>query len=120
MASININAGSLDCFDPSSPWYPVINMGTTYRGGSFNYYLNYDWNWATYQAVGQTPQVLLRYILDGGTSQSYGTLPLDATNFQITLPAHDTVILQFEFQVGGGGLCYQNINVPSSQIQTLP
>lgn len=117
MPNININAGEFKCQDPASPWYEVVNMGTIYRGNNYEYFLNYNWNSAIYDAIGMATDVLLRYILDGGTSQPYvGTLPDNATDFQITLPTHDTVILQFEFQIEGGTQCYLNINVPNSAI----
>lgn len=121
MSNINITAGEFICSDPASPWALAVNMGTTYRGSNNQYYLNYSWNSAMYDNIGLATDVVLRYILDGGTSQPYnGTLPDNATNFQIQLPAHDSVILQFEFQVAGGTQCYLNINVSTPQIQFLP
>lgn len=121
MSNININAGLLDCGNSSSPNALTVNMGTTYRAGQ-NYLLNYNWNSALYDSYGLPTDVLLRYAVDGGTFVSYpGTLPDNATNFQVSgFPLHDTIAFQFEFQVSGGSDCYLYINVPYSSIVISP
>jgi hypothetical protein len=117
MPNININTGQFNCQDPA--WVMGVNMGTTYRISNTDYRLNYNWNSSQYDAIGVATNVILRYTLDGGTSQLYtGSLPDNATNFVISLPFHDEVLLQFEFQVDGG-TCYTYVNVPYSEIVSI-
>lgn len=121
MSDININVGNFDCGDPDSPDVMVINMGTTYKVGQ-DYLLNYSWNSALYDSYGMNTDVLLRYAIGSDPYQNYtGILPDNATSFQITgFPPHEIMKFRFEFQVGGGSLCYQYVDVLNSDIVIAP